>query len=656
MRHLSIDIETFSDVDIKKSGLYKYVQSAQFQILLFAYSFDNEPVKIIDLASGEKLTDELLLALNDKSIIKHAFNASFEIQCLSKFYETTVEQWQCTMVHSLYCGLPGSLASVAVALGLPEEKRKLNIGSALIRTFCVPQNPTNSNGFRTRVLPHQELEKWNLFKEYCIKDVEVEMEIEKRLKVFPMTAFENRLWELDQVINSKGVKVDRKLVEGAIYCDTEIKNKLTDEAIKLSNLENPKSVKQLSEWLQKEIDVEIVDLKKENVKNLIKTIDNDKAKRMLELRAELSKASVKKYAAMYEAVCDDERIRGLLQFYGANRTGRWAGRSVQIHNLPRNYIATLSLARDLVIDKRLADLKMLYGNVSDVLSQLIRTAFITTDENHILVIADFSAIEARIIAWLADEKWRLDVFSSHGKIYEASASQMFGVPIEKITKGNAEYELRQKGKIAELALGYQGSKPALVTMGALNMGIDEADLMDIVNRWRNSNKRIVDLWYSVENAALNAVKTGSPVAIKNLIFAREVEGSLDSLTVTLPSGRRLFYNNPVIKPNAWGNESICYMGVNQTSKKWEEIPTYGGKLVENIVQAISRDCLAVSMVRLNNFGYDVVMHIHDEVVVDAKKDYADLEKICKIMGQPIPWAKDLILKAEGFTTEYYKKD
>lgn len=657
MRHLSIDIETFSSVDIKKSGLYKYVQAADFQILLFAYSFDGGPVNVLDFAQGEVMPEELIEALKDPGILKHAYNAPFEWYCLNKFYQSPLSQWRCTMFHGLYCGYTAGLEATGTALGLPEDKKKLSIGRALIKTFCVPCKPTSKNGHRTRTLPQHEPEKWQLFKEYNRQDVVTEMEIERRLSVFPVPEQEQKLWELDQQINSYGIALDRKLIEGALYCDSIISEELTREAVKLSGLDNPKSVKQLSAWLEDETGEEITDLQKATVKELIKTTDSAAAKRMLEIRQELSKTSVKKYTAMDEAMCSDGRVRGLLQFYGANRTGRWAGRLVQVQNLPRNYLETLSHARELVKAKKVDALKLIYGNVPDTLSQLIRTAFIPSP-GHLFVVADFSAIEARVISWLAGEQWRLDVFKTHGKIYEASASQMFGVPIERIKKGNPEYELRQKGKVAELALGYQGASGALIAMGALKMGLSEEDLPEIVQRWRQSNKRIVDLWYSIENAALEVMRTGQPAGVKGLILAREADyrSGQDFMTVKLPSGRKLFYCRPVIQENERGREALYYSGINQETKKWELVPTYGGKLVENIVQAIARDCLAESLVRLNNAGYQTVMHIHDECVLDVPEDKADLEAACNIMGQPISWAPGLPLRADGFVSNYYKKE
>ena len=658
-RHLSIDIETFSSVDIKKSGLYKYVQSPDFEILLFAYAWDFGEVYILDFTAGDQKSLEfkiILQALKDPQVIKHAYNAPFEWYCLNKFYYSPLSQWRCTMLHGLYCGYTAGLAATAVALGLPEDKRKMGIGSALIRTFCIPCKPTNKNGNRTRTLPHHEPEKWNLFKEYCRQDVVTEMEIERRLSNFPVPEQEQKLWEIDQGINEFGVAIDQQLIDGALYCHQIITEELTQEAITLSGLEKPKSVKQLKTWLTEETGEEVENLQKTTVAQMIKTTDSETARRMLEIRQELSKTSVKKYTAMREAVCSDGRVRGLLQFYGANRTGRWAGRLVQVQNLPRNYLKTLSHARECVKSKKVDALKVIYGNIPDTLSQLIRTAFVPS-LGHIFIDADFSAIEARVIAWLSGEQWRLDVFATHGKIYEASASQMFGVPLELITKGNPEYELRQKGKIAELALGYQGGPGALISMDT-KKELKEEELPEIVRRWRSANKRIVDLWYSVENAAIEVMRTGYPVGIKGLLIAREYDcyNNQDFLTITLPSSRKLFYTRPFLMQNDRNRESLNYYGINQDTKKWEVVPTYGGKLVENIVQAIARDCLAESLVRLNAEGLIIVMHVHDEVVIDVPVLSADLDRVCEIMGQPIPWAPGLLLKADGFTTAFYKKD
>ena len=656
-KHLSIDIETFSSVDLKKAGLHKYVQSPDFQILLFAYSFDGGAVQIIDLAQGEEIPMIAQLMLQDPNVIKHAYNAPFEWYCLNKFYLSPLESWRCTMMHGLYCGYTAGLAATAVALGLPEDKRKMGIGMSLIRTFCIPTKPTAKNGQRTRTLPHHEPEKWDLFKRYCVQDVVTEMEVERRISNFPVPDQEQKLWELDQQINAYGVAVDLGLIEGALYCSEVSTTELMTEAVQISGLDNPKSVKQLSKWLTEETGEEVTDLQKATVVTMIKTTDSEAARRMLEIRQEISKTSVKKYTAMQSAVCVDGRIRGLLQFYGANRTGRWAGRLVQVQNLPKNFLESLSHARDCVKAKKIDALKLVYGNVPDTLSQLIRTAFVPSPGN-VFVVADFSAIEARVIAWLAGEQWRLEVFATHGKIYEASASAMFGVPLGLIKRGNPEYALRQKGKVAELALGYQGGSGALIKMGALNMGLTEEELPEIVRRWRSANKRIVDLWYSIENAALEVMRTGQPVGVKGLILARlgDYNNQQDFFTVTLPSKRMLFYPKPFLKQNDFGKEALHYHGADQTTKKWGIISTYGGKLTENIIQAIARDCLAESLFRVNAAGYQTIMHVHDECVIDVPEAQADLDRVCKIMGEPISWAPGLLLKAAGFTCSYYKKD
>ncbi|MBG9567547.1 DNA polymerase [Brevibacillus agri] len=652
MTTLSIDIETYSSIDIKKAGAYKYAQSPDFQILLFAYSWNGGPVQIVDLAQGEQLPAEIVQALANPQVVKHAYNAAFEWYCLNRFWYTPIEQWRCTQVHGLYNGYPTGLAAVGEALGIPQDKRKLGTGSALIRTFCVPCKPTRANGFRTRTLPHHEPQKWELFKQYCIGDVVAEIEIQRRLSAFPVPDQEWQLWFLDQRINARGLACDLQMVEGALAVDEQVSSELRAEAISLTGLDNPKSVQQLTKWLEEETGEEVENLQKGTVAKLIGKLDEGKAKRVLEIRQELAKTSVKKYAAMRVAACADGRVRGLLQFYGANRTGRWAGRLVQIQNLPRNYLSTLGLARELVKEQKVDALKLIFGNVPDTLSQLIRTAFVAP-EGKVLLVADFSAIEARVIAWLAGEQWRLDVFNTHGKIYEASASQMFGVPIEEIGKGS---DLRQKGKVAELALGYQGGKGALISMGALDMGLTEEELPDIVLRWRNANRRIVDLWYSMEAAALEVMQTGQPVGVRGLIFAREshYQTQQDFFTITLPSGRKLFYAKPFLKENDFGKQALHYWGVDQTKKKWTVLSTYGGKLTENVVQAIARDCLAVSLMRMDSAGYEIVLHVHDEV--GAEGDAEQLDPMLQIMSQPIPWAPGLPLKADGFVTEYYQKD
>ena len=569
-----------------------------------------------------------------------------------------IDQWRCTMFHGLYCGYTAGLDATGKALGLPADKQKLSTGKALIRYFCVPCAPTKTNGGRTRNYPRHDPAKWALFKEYCIGDVTTEMEILHRLENFPVPPELEKQWQTDVLINARGVAVDMDMVRGALWIGETTRDQLTDEAVTLSGLDNPNSVKQLMQWLEEELDEELTDLRKDTVSRLLNgNLTNDTARRMLEIRQELGKTSTKKYNAIEAAVCADGRVRGLLQFYGANRTGRWAGRLVQVQNLPRTYVEPLPLARDLVKRRETASLRALFGSVPDTLSQLIRTSFIA-EHGNALVDADFSAIEARVISWLAGESWRLDVFRTHGKIYEASASQMFGVPLERIKKGNPEYALRQKGKVAELALGYQGSTGALIKMGALDMGLTEAELPDIVNRWRDANKRIRDLWYSMEAAAVQVIQTGQPVGLRSLVLAREMDAgnNLDFLTIRLPSGRKLYYAHPSLGQNQWGKPSITYMGMDQTTKKWKLIETYGGKLVENCVQAIARDCLAEAIERLEAANYPVVFHVHDEVVVECAAERASLDDIAAIMGQPVSWAPDLPLGADGWVGAFYKKD
>lgn len=663
MDHLSIDLETFSSVPIQKAGAQKYIQSSDFEILLFAYSLNGAEPVCCDFAQCETLPKWVAEALLDPQCLKHAYNAPFEWGCLSRYMgrQLPPAQWRCTMFHGLYAGYTAGLDATGRALGLPEDKRKLNTGKALIRYFCVPCAPSKANGGRTRNYPHHAPERWELFKEYNRQDVTTEMEIERRLSAVPVPDFVQKEWETDLIINSRGVAVDMGMVEGALELGATVRNTLTTEAVKISGLNNPNSVKQLASWLESETGEEINGLRKDTVAKMLARDDNSpEVQRMLEIRQELGKTSTKKYDAIEQAVCQDGRVRGLLQFYGANRTGRWAGRLVQVQNLPRTYTEPLELARDLVKGRKLDALKCIYGSVPDTLSQLIRTAFIAAPGN-VLIDADFSAIEARVISWLAGEEWRLEVFRTHGKIYEASASQMFGVPIDLIKKGNPEYALRQKGKVAELALGYQGSTGALINMGALDMGIPEEDLPDIVSRWRDANKRIRDLWYKVDAAAVQVITQGGSVGVSSIILTHEWDATqgTDYMTITLPSGRKLFYNAPQIGVNQWGNPSISYMGMDQTTKKWKRIETYGGKLVENCVQAIARDCLAQAIEHLEAAGLPVIFHIHDEVVIDIRP-FADndamLAKTVEIMSRPVPWAPGLPLGADGWVGKFFKKD
>lgn len=678
VHHLSIDIETYSDVDIGKAGLYKYAQSPAFSILLLSYSVDGGPVQTLDFIPGGKGEDRspdgaplwLINALKDPSYIKHAYNAAFEWYCLCRHFrwnperegQNFLKQWRCTMLHSLYCGYPASLDAAGKALGLPQDKQKLAAGKALIKYFCVPCAPTKTNGGRTRNFPHHDPDKWALFKQYNAQDVVTEMEIEHRLSNFPVPAEVQAQWVTDQIINSRGVAVDQTLVEGALDLDAAVRKDYLAEATRLSGLENPNSVAQLTKWLQEETGEEVSDLRKTTVSDLLdKKLSSDAARGMLKIRQELGKTSNKKYNALETAVCADGRVRGLLQFYGANRTGRWAGRIVQPQNLPRTYIDgdLLHLARQLVENRQRDALRITFGSVPDTLSQLIRTAFVATP-GQILVDADFSAIEARVIAWLAGEEWVLDVFRTHGKIYEATASQMFNVPMELIRKGNPEYSYRQKGKVATLALGYQGGTGSLISMGALRNGLTEDELPDIVERWRRANPAIVQFWYTVDAAAREAVNTGRQIELWDgrLAFARECDpvNDLDFMTIRLPNGRKLCYAKPHMDVNRFGQPSLGYWGMNQKTKKWERLETYGGKLAENITQAVARDCLAEAVERLETAGYPVVFHIHDEVVIDAAPGKDNLEDVVRIMSQVPSWATGLPLNAEGWTNEFFKKD
>ncbi len=656
MQHLSIDIETKSSVDIGKAGLYKYAQSPDFGILLFAYKADEKEVGIIDLAQGEQIPGEIREALQSPKVVKHAYNAAFEWYCLNRAgYVTPVGQWRCTMAHGLYCGYPAGLERAGEAIGLPQDKRKFTIGKALIKYFCVPCKPTRTNGGRLWNLPKHAPDKWELFKQYCMQDVVAENEILRRLDRFPMPAEEERLWQMDVLMNAFGVRIDTGMLEGALVINGFCEQQLTEEAVRLTGLANPNSEKQLSAWLYERTGEEVANMQKATVSEMLGRDYPKDVHRMLEIRQQLGKTSIKKYMAMDVSKCGDDRIRGLTQYYGANRTGRWSGRLVQMQNLPRNYIKTLDYAREAVKKRNYDGLKLLYGNVPDTLSQLIRTAFVPSEGNK-FVVADFSAIEARVIAWLAGEQWVNEVFATHGKIYEATASQMFHIPIDKIVKGNPEYSLRQKGKVATLALGYQGGTLALIQMGALEMGLSEDELPDIVQRWRDANPRIRDLWWKVQQASIACVQTAQPQAVPGLIFA--LEGDLlygqSFLTVRLPSGRKLFYPRPFISDNQFGRPAVHYYGLG-TNKKWGIESTYGGKMTENIVQAIARDCLAEILKRIHARGLQVVFHVHDEVIIDAPQSVT-VEEICALMAEPIPWAQGLVLKGAGFEGAYYMKD
>lgn len=671
LHHLSIDLETYSEVNIGKAGAYRYILDPSFEILLFAYSLDGMPVERIDVASGQVIPLWLKSAIKNPLYIKHAYNAAFEWFALSKYLGLLPpDQWRDTMLHALYCGYPASLDAAGKAMGLPEDKKKLATGKALIRYFCVPCKPSNANGNRTRNLPRHDPAKWALFKEYNGQDVVTEMEIERRLSAFPVPAFVQKQWETDLLMNARGVAADMEMVSGALVIGATVKSQLMAEARQLSGLDNPNSIKQLAQWLTDatDSDAEITSVTKETVATMLKQPQPANVQRMLEIRQELGKTSTKKYDALETCIADDGRVRGLLQFYGANRTGRWAGRLVQVQNLPRTYTHPLPPARQLVKDRNIAGLRMIYGSINDTLSQLIRTAFVATPGN-VLIDADFSAIEARVISWLAGQEWRLEVFRTHGKIYEASASQMFHVPIEKIKKGNPEYALRQRGKVAELALGYQGGVSA---MRRMDTGHNLDDLSDdevkgIVDRWRETNSMIRDLWNIVDSTAVTVITNGGAQTIRSettdavitLACELDVITGTRYMTILLPSGRKLYYPSPEIGVNRWGNPSVSYMGQNQTTKRWERVETYGGKLVENIVQAIARDCLAIAIENLEAQGLHVVFHIHDEVVIDTPA-WADedtmLDTVTKIMTKPIPWAQALPLNADGWVDKFFKKD
>ena len=642
MKHLSIDIETSSDVDIRKCGAFKYVESEAFRIMLLAYAFDDEPVEVIDLEKGEEMPLFLLQALQDKEVIKHAYNATFEWLCLNRAgYETPIEQWQCTMIHAMYLGFPAGLDATGEAVGLPEDKKKLAVGRQLIKYFCLgPYKP--------------DADKWNLFKDYNKKDVEAERAIEKKLSSFPVPELEWERWRRDVLMNYTGVGVDLELVTGALAIQEESVQRLTNEATVLTGLENPNSPSQMLEWVNDQ-GVELKSIQKKDVQDALSGDLPPNVRRALEIRQQLGKTSVKKYDAILACVCKDERVRGISQFYGASKTGRFSGRLVQMQNLPRNYLEPLEDVREIVKARDYETLDLIYPSIADTLSQLIRTAFVPKNGKK-YVVADFSAIEARVIAWLAREEWVNQVFATHGKIYEATASQMFHVPIEKIVKGNPEYALRQKGKVATLALGYQGGTNALISMGALSMGLSEEELPEIVTRWRNANKNIVRLWYKVGECALATTKDGRARTYNGLIFRLEedLNNGLRFLTIELPSKRKLFYCKPFAGAGRFG-EVLTFFSQNQTTKKWGEEQTFGGKLVENIVQAIARDCLCVTLDRIAERNLQPVFHVHDEIIVEADESLT-VEELCDIFALPIPWAKGLILKGAGFDGYFYQKD
>lgn len=646
MKNLEIDIETYSSTNLQKSGVYRYVEADDFEVLLFGYSVDGEDVKVIDLAQGETLPKEVIEALEDENVTKWAFNAQFERICLSRFLGLPMGKylnpasWKCSMVWSAYMGLPLSLVGVGAVLGL--EKQKLTEGKDLIRYFCLPCNPTKRNDGRTRNRPEHDTDKWERFKFYNIRDVETEMQIQKKLSKFPVPESVWDEYHLDQEINDRGIKVDKVFVKQAIAIDKISHDKLMTIMQELTKLENPNSVQQMKQWLS-ENGLETDTLGKKAVAKLIEDAP-DNLVEVLKLRQQLAKSSVKKYTAMENAVCSDSRARGMFQFYGANRTGRFAGRLVQLQNLPQNHMPDLKEARNIVRNGDVETLELLYEDIPDTLSQLIRTAFVPR-VGHKFIVADFSAIEARVLSWLAGEKWRTQVFADGGDIYCASASQMFGVPVEK---HGVNGHLRQKGKIAELALGYGGSVGALKAMGALEMGLEEEELKPLVNAWRMSNPNITQFWWDVDRAAKQCVKENKSQETHGIEF-HCLSGML---FIILPSGRRLAYVKPRIGDNQFGGESVTYEGVGGT-KKWERLESYGPKFVENIVQAISRDILMYSMKMLST--YRIVAHVHDEVIIEANPQISVTE-VCKQMSQVPPWAKGLLLDADGYECEFYQKD
>ena len=641
---LSMDIECFSDVDLIKCGVYAYADSPAFEILLFAYSFDGGETQIIDLAQGEKLPAEVEEAIFDVSVTKTAYNANFERTCLSKYFGRYIppESWHCSAVQAAMLALPRSLEDVGRVLGLDEQKMKE--GKELIRYFCVPCKPAKANGGRTRNLPCHAPEKWELFKTYCKRDVDVEKSIRRKLHNFPIPESEMELYRLDQRINDRGVLVDMGLVEQAIACERLHKEVVTKRAYELTGLENPNSVAQLKGWLGDK-GMEAESLSKKAVADMIAETDGE-VEELLRLRLLMAKTSVKKYEAMERSVCSDGRVHGLLQFYGANRTGRFAGRLVQIQNLPQNHLPDLELARDLVKQGRFEDIELLYDSTPNVLSELIRTAFIPKPGCR-FVVADFSAIEARVLAWLSGEQWRLDVFTSHGKIYEASASSMFHVPMEEITKGSP---LRQKGKLAELGLGFGGAAGALISMGALDMGLTEDELPPLVAAWRKANPHITQFWWDVDAAAVKAVTEKQKTKVGKIIF----EYKSGILFITLPSGRKLSYVKPRMAVNRFGRDGLTYEGISE-NKKWSRIETYGPKLVENIVQGTARDLLAEAMLRVEEKGYPIVMHCHDEIIAEVPEGSGSVDEMCEIMAVQPKWAAGLPLRADGYSCSFYQK-
>ena len=644
MDTLAIDIETYSDVSLPDCGVHRYAASEQFEILLFAYSLNDEPTQIIDLASGEKIPDKIMEYLMDDSVIKTAYNAAFERNCINRFFDLSLkpEGWRCTLVQASMLSLPLSLEGVGEALNL--DKKKMSEGKDLIRYFCMPCKPTKANGGKTRNLPSDAPEKWELFKTYCIRDVDVEKQIRNKLAKFPIPDREQKLYCMDQRINDRGIMVDQELIGHAVACDLLYKETVTKKAYEISGLENPNSVSQLKDWLN-EKGIEVDSLAKAAVEDLVENTQGDVAE-MMKLRLAMSKTSVKKYEAMERSVCPDGRVHGLLQFYGANRTGRWAGRLVQIHNLPQNHMEDLELARSLVKEGRYDLVELLYDSTPDVLSELIRTAFVARPGCRFIV-SDFSAIEARVMGYLAGEGWVMEEFRGTGKIYEQTASKMFHIPIEEITKGSP---YRARGKVASLACQYGGAEGALISMGALNF-VEEEELKGLVQSWRTANPHIVNYWYEIDGAVKAAVKERKMTKV-GMVTVYYQSGMLK---IALPSGRVLSYVRPRMTVNRFGSESVSYEGIG-TNRKWTRIESYGAKFCENIVQATARDVLAEAMLRLEKKGFDIVCHIHDEVVLEVPEGSSSVEEVNEIMAVCPDWCEGLPLKAAGFESPFYKKD
>ena len=644
MDTLAIDIETYSDVSLPDCGVHRYAASEQFEILLFAYSLNDKPTRIIDLASGQTMPDEIMECLMDDSVVKTAFNAAFERNCINRFFGLSLkpEGWRCTAVQASMLSLPLSLEGVGEALNL--DKKKMSEGKDLIRYFCMPCKPTKANGGRTRNLPSDAPEKWELFKTYCIRDVDVEKQIRNKLAKFPIPDREQELYCMDQRINDRGIMVDRELISHAVACDLLYKEVASKRAYEISGLENPNSVSQLKEWLN-EKGIEVDSLAKAAVEELVEKTEGEVSE-MMKLRLAMSKTSVKKYEAMERSVCPDGRVHGLLQFYGANRTGRWAGRLVQIHNLPQNHMEDLELARSIVKEGRYDLVELLYDSTPEVLSELIRTAFVAKPGCRFIV-SDFSAIEARVMGYLAGEGWVMEEFRGAGKIYEQTASKMFHIPIEEITKGS---QYRARGKVASLACQYGGAEGALVSMGALNF-VEEEELKGLVQSWRTANPHIVNYWYEIDGAVKAAVKERKMTKV-GMVTVYYQSGMLK---IALPSGRVLSYVRPRMTVNRFGSESVSYEGIG-TNRKWTRIESYGAKFCENIVQATARDVLAEAMLRLEKKGFDIVCHIHDEVVLEVPEGASSVEEVNGIMAVCPDWCEGLPLKAAGFESPFYKKD